>query len=395
MTAFRTKVDDQARLAAIARYDVLGDDVPGELRDICVLAAQLVGVSTAAINIIDERFQHQVVAVGFDPMICQRQDSMCYTTLLGGRDVTVPDARRDARYAGSPWVDGRLGAVRFYSSTILKTPDGQPVGTLCVFDEQERVILVDQEQGLRTLARQVVDVLELRARSRELERTVQELSRSQEELAAFAGQVSHDLKTPLTASLGFTELLQELPSVAEDPVARSYLARCASSGRRMLNMVDDLLGYARVGGRLKMRVVSLDELVPQVLEDLATLTEGADIRWQGGDIFADPAQLRVLLQNLLGNACAYRAPNRPCRISVTVDNQHAGRTRVSVADNGPGIPAGAREEALAPLSRLRSDVPGSGLGLATCVRIAAAHGGTLTLRDTPGGGLTVCVDLPR
>jgi signal transduction histidine kinase len=385
---------DSARLAAIERYDILGEDVPGELHDICVLAAQLVGVTTAAINIIDDRFQHQVAAAGVDPLICERRDSMCYPTLLGGDDVTVADASRDERYAHSPWVDGRLGSVRFYSSTILRTPDGQPVGTLCVFDEQPRAIPAEQCRGLRTLARQVVDVLELRARSRELECTVGELSRSQEELGAFAGQVSHDLKTPLTALLGFTELLQDRPSIAGDAVAQSYLARCMSSGRRMLNLVDDLLAYARVGGKLKKRAVALDQVLPQVLEDLGAAADGAAVEWSGGNVLADPAQLRVLLQNLVGNACKYRSPDRPCRISVTARDLQ-GRTRLEVADNGPGIPVAAREEALAPLSRLRGDVPGTGLGLATCVRIAAAHGGSMRLGDTAGGGLTVTVELPR
>jgi signal transduction histidine kinase len=385
--------DEFARLAAIARYDVVNGDVPIELRDICALAAQLVGVQTAAVNVIDDKHQHQVVSYGFDPCICDRTDSMCYTTLLGGADVTVPDASRDERFAHSPWVDGRLGAVRFYSSMILRSPEGAPIGTLCVFDDQPRTVTRQQLSGLRTLARQVVDVLELRARSRQLERTVAELSRSQRELAAFAGQVSHDLKTPLTASLGFTELLGELPSVTADPVARGYLARCASSGRRMLTLVDDLLAYARVGGKLKKRAVALDEVLPQVLDDLGPVAEDADVEWAGPDVPADPAQLRVLLQNLVGNACKYRSPHRRAHIAVTSERINGG-VRLRVSDNGPGIPAHAREDALAPLTRLTAQVPGSGLGLATCARIATAHGGVLRLDDTPGGGLTATIDFP-
>jgi signal transduction histidine kinase len=385
--------DDLERLAALARYDVVGGDVPVELRDICALAAQLVGVHGAAVNVIDDRHQHQVASFGFDPCICERTDSMCYTTLLGGEDVTVSDATRDKRYAHSPWVDGRLGAVRFYSSMILRCPEGPAVGTLCVFDERPRSITDDQLRGLRTLARQVVDVLELRARSRQLEHTVAELSRSQRELAAFAGQVSHDLKTPLTATLGFTELVRELPSVADDPVAQGYLARCTSSARRMLTLVDDVLSYARVGGKLKKRPISLDDVVPHVLDDLGPLAADADVTWQGEAVVADPAQLRVLLQNLIGNACKYRAPERRPHVAVTT-TRVGGGVQLRVSDNGPGIPAHAREDALAPLTRLTAQVPGSGLGLATCARIAAAHGGALHLADTPGGGLTASVDFP-
>jgi signal transduction histidine kinase len=386
--------DELRRLAAVARYDLIDGDVPGELLDICALAAQLVGVHTTAVNVLDDRHQHQVASYGLDPCICELTESMCYTTLLGGEGVILADASRDPRYARSPWVDGRLGSVRFYCSMILRTPEGEPVGTLCVFDEQPRTLTERQLSGLRTLARQVVDVLELRARSRQLESTVEELSRSHQELAAFAGQVSHDLKTPLTASLGFTELLQELPSVAADPVAQGYLARCRSSGRRMLTLVDDLLAYARVGGKLKQRAIALDDVMPQVLDDLGALAHEADIRWTGECVVADPAQLRVLLQNLVGNACKYRSPNRRPRITVTAA-QREQVVRLQVTDNGPGIPTAAREEALAPLTRLNTQVAGSGLGLATCARIAEAHGSTLQLGDAPGGGLTATIDFPR
>jgi len=122
--------------------------------------------------------------------------------------------------------------------------------------------------------------------------------------------------------------------------------------------------------------------VPQVLEDLGGTAEGAQIQWHGADVVADPAQLRVLLQNLVGNACAYRASDRPCRISVTARSVQ-GRTVLQVVDNGPGIPTAARGAAMAPLSRLRADVPGTGLGLVTCVRIAAAHGGSYASTTLP------------
>ena len=69
-------------------------------------------------------------------------------------------------------------------------------------------------------------------------------------------------------------------------------------------------------------------------------------------------------------------------------------TELVVTDNGSGIPADRRDEVLAPLARVRTDVPGTGLGLATCARIVAAHGGSLHLSDSPGGGTTVTVLFP-
>ncbi len=67
---------------------------------------------------------------------------------------------------------------------------------------------------------------------------------------------------------------------------------------------------------------------------------------------------------------------------------------VEVADDGPGVPTAEREHVLEPLTRLRTDVPGTGLGLATCRRIARAHGGRIVLDEAPGGGTLVRVELP-
>jgi signal transduction histidine kinase len=71
-----------------------------------------------------------------------------------------------------------------------------------------------------------------------------------------------------------------------------------------------------------------------------------------------------------------------------------GGVLLRVSDNGPGIPPESRNAVVRPLVRLRTDVPGAGLGLAVCARIAAAHGGSLHVGETPGGGTTVTVDLP-
>jgi signal transduction histidine kinase len=104
--------------------------------------------------------------------------------------------------------------------------------------------------------------------------------------------------------------------------------------------------------------------------------------------------LRVLLCNLIENSLRYRKPGAQCEVAVTVTPTSWG-SELRVADNGPGIPAEQRSAVLRPLGRLESETAGTGLGLATCERIVAAHGGTLSITGTAGGGTTVCVRLPR
>ena len=387
---------DVDRLSAVTAYAVIGaasdDPVIADLSELCEVAATLFGAPAAVVNMLDDRFQHQVAAYGVDPTPCELDQAMCYTTLAGGHDVCVSNALDDERYAGSPWVDGTLANVRLYCSAILRNPEGHAVGTLCVFDEQVHEIDEAQVRGLHLLGRQVVDVLELRLRSRQLSVSNAELLRSQDRLATFAGQISHDLKAPITAILGFTELLGDLDTVADDPSAVSYVGRCTSAGRRMLAMIDDLLAFARIGGTLDPRPMALDTLLPQVLDDLGAMTADAQISWSGPDVVADAVQLRAVVQNLVGNALKYRGDG-PCVVRVVSDRAGAA-VLLRVIDNGPGIPLESREEVLRPLFRIRKDVPGAGLGLAVCVRVLAAHGGALRLDDTPGGGLTVTAEFP-
>jgi signal transduction histidine kinase len=386
---------EQERLAALAAYDVIGvdgdDPVVADLQGLCEAAATVAGMPNAVVNLIDARFQHQVAAYGVSAAECERDEAMCQTTLARGHDVYLPDARQDEPYASSPWVDGRLGSIRGYCSAILRSPAGHALGTLCVFDEQPRELSEQQRRVLGVLAGQVVDVLELRLRTRQLGRAGAELARSTDRLASLVGTVSHDLKAPITAILGFTELLSDMDEIAADPTAAAYLARCSSAARRMLGMINDLLAYARVGAELTLVANPIEPLVAQIVAELGPPAD-ATVTASGEPVVADRSQLRALLHNLIDNALTYRGAG-PARVRVTsarVDDDVVLR----VVDNGPGIPADSRTEVLRPLVRLRKDVPGAGLGLAVCARIVAAHSGTLRLDDAPDGGTAVIVTLP-
>ncbi len=387
---------EQERLAALAAYDIIGaagdDPVVADLEGLCEAAATVAGVSTAVVNLSDDRLQHQVAAFGVNPQACRRDESMCQTTLAGGRDIYVSDAAADPRFATSPWVDGKLARIRFYCSVILRSPQGHAIGTLCVFDETAREL---GDQGLRTiglLANQVIDVLELRLRTRELQRANVELTRSADRLASFAGQVSHDLKAPITAIIGFTELLSDMDEIADDTTISNYVGRCSSAAKRMLAMIDDLLAFARVGGSLTMVENPIEALVAEVVADLGATAAGATVTASGADIVADTSQLRALLQNLIGNALVYRGDDAP--VVEVFSDQIGDNAILRVVDNGSGIAPESREDVLRPLVRLRKELPGAGLGLAVCVRIAAAHGGTIRIDSAPGGGTAAIVTLP-
>jgi signal transduction histidine kinase len=245
---------DVDRLETLDLYDVLSGPPPPELQALVDLAALVCEAPSAAINLITSTEQHQLAAHGFDRSVCARADSMCAAVLGETAPVVVVDASRDARFAENPFVTGAIGSVRFYASAPLVVPSGITVGRLCVVDEEPRELGPQQEAALLTLAERVVDLLELRLRTRQLETSRRELTeareelrRSDERLAVFADQVSHDLRGPLTAILMNAELLADDPEVAAVEHASRFAAGIVEGARRLDQLIAEVLAAAHRG----------------------------------------------------------------------------------------------------------------------------------------------------
>jgi signal transduction histidine kinase len=357
------------------------------------LAARLCGVPYSVVNIITEDQQLQIAASGVDPGVCTREDSMCAKVFLSGETTVVHDASLDPRFVGNPFVTGEIASVRFYASIPLQADSGFTLGSLCVFSDQPAAPQPEQIGMLEVLAHQVVELLELQHRTLQLSDALAELRRSNTVLGEFAGRVSHDLRIPLTTILGYVELAEDDPDIPAGNPASEYLTLIGGSGRRMLGTLEDVLDYSRVGGTLRPERLSLLAVTAEAAHDLGLdLGDASGIHCEDAGLVADRAQLRTLLQNLLANSLNYSSPERALQVSVSAVAGDNGTT-VTVADNGRGIDAGDRQRATEPLVRLNraGDGPGSGLGLATCRRIAKAHGGELEISETPGGGATISV----
>ena len=388
----------------IARYGVL-DRPPGrELHALVELAALIAGAPRAAINIITGTHQHQIATTGVEPSVCTREDSMCAAVLDEEHAVVVADASRDGRFEANPFVTGEIGAVRFYASAPLVTREGVALGRLCVFDDEPRELDAEHGHALEVVAERVVDVLELRLRSEELEqslaeltRTRDELRRSNEQLAKFAGQVSHDLRTPLTAMLLNTELVAMEPVVASDPHLAQVVATAMSAGQRMSHLIDDVLAFAHVGGELSADLVDLDLLAQEVLDDLAPMIEesGGLVELVGrlGSVVGDRQQLYSVLLNLLGNALKFTRPGEPPQVCLRAARD-AGRLSVEVSDRGVGVPPDRLDGVFDLFARADRSVPGSGIGLATVRAAVEAHGGEVGARVRDDEGTTFWFTLP-
>lgn len=384
--------------ATLASYDVIGQVQDSDLTAIAQLAAQICGVAKATVNLLDSLEQHQVATVGFEGSSEPRSQSMCGTTVQLAEPVHLADASKDERFADSPWVNGELGDVRFYAGTQLRTSQGLTVGTLCVFDEEVRELDPRQAEALEALAKQVMQVLELRARTARLTSSIDELARSNADLSAFAGRVAHDLRNPIAATSGFLALAQGAFADQLAGRARECVAHATAAVERMAAQVDDLLAYAEVGAQVRCVEVDLARVAADVVADLQVAIDTRDGRVDVQPlpvVTSDPTLVRIVLLNLVANAVKYARPGVPPQVQVS--GTGAGEQwSVRVSDNGRGIPAADRARVLEPFTRLRNtaDVSGSGIGLATCARAATALGGRIEIGDAPGGGTCISLTVP-
>ena len=162
----------------------------------------------------------------------------------------------------------------------------------------------------------------------------------------------------------------------------------------MSDLIDDVLDFASLGGTLNVTEVDLGFVLGEVLEDLVVRPGGVAVEVGTlPTVLGDRAQLRSVLQNLIGNAVRHRDPDRAPRVQV--DARHVQRAwRIEVTDNGRGVPAADRTRVFDPLARVDAAVSGLGIGLATCRRIIGAHGGRIGIDPTVVEGARFWFELP-
>jgi two-component system sensor histidine kinase KdpD len=214
--------------------------------------------------------------------------------------------------------------------------------------------------------------------------------------------VSHDLRTPLAAAKAAVSSLRsnDIDFSAEDTA--ELLATIEESVDQLTALVGNLLDSSRLAAgvlRPELRRVYLEETVQRALLGISKGVTG--YRRQGVDrvkvevsdavVLADSGLLERVLANLIDNALRY-APDSPVRVTA---GQVGERVLIAVVDEGPGIPRGAEAEVFAPFQRLgdHDTSIGVGLGMSVARGFVEAMGGTISVTDTPGGGLTVEIDL--
>jgi light-regulated signal transduction histidine kinase (bacteriophytochrome) len=237
-----------------------------------------------------------------------------------------------------------------------------------------------------------LDITDRKRAEEVLLRQAAELTQMNAELQQFAYVASHDLREPLRTVKSFSQLFVRRYRDHLEPEADQYLSYIADGVSRMEELIQDLLTYSKVahGDESRRENVDLTAVLERAARSLHAVIDETGAKISSSElpvVSGNRTQLTQLLENLIANAIKYRGEAQP-RIHVSAaaaDHQW----RISVADNGIGIPPQYHETVFGLFKRLHSrDVPGTGIGLALCRKIAEQHGGTVTVESDVGKGST-------
>ncbi len=278
--------------------------------------------------------------------------------------------------------DGKRFVI-FWSHTLMRDPEGRITG----------VASIGQDVTQRKRAEAEIERLNRTLEQRVAERTA-ELDRANRELESFAYSVSHDLRGPARTMVGFSTILLEKSRDRLDPESIDYVNRIDAGARRMGRLIDDLLRLSRISrSEMHRREFDLSRLVHAVAGSLVDAHPERQVELSidpGMRAEGDPGLIRILLENVLGNAWKFTSCVERTRIQAGCE-QRDGTAVYFVRDNGAGFDMRFADKLFSPFQRLHreDEFEGTGIGLSIVARIVAMHGGVVWAEGTPGRGATV------
>ncbi len=269
------------------------------------------------------------------------------------------------------------------------------------------IVEVGSQKGFRSI---LTDVTRLKNAERALEKAkdelelkviirTEELQKSNAELQQFAYVASHDLQEPLRMVISYLTLLEKRCQGNLDPEAREFIQYAVEGGKRMKDLIDDLLLYSRIDSQQrKFTWVDMNKVTERTLEGLAVLINDCQAKVSVDHlptIEGDESQLLRVMQNLVSNAVKFHGPEPPkAHISAT---EHGDVWTFAIQDNGIGLRMEYSERIFQMFQRLhtRDRFPGSGVGLAIVKKIVERHGGRVWVESAEGKGATFYFTIPK
>lgn len=327
MIAAPIPANEQKRLQELYSLELLDTSYEEEFDEIVRIASKICNAPMSVVTLLDSQRQWFKAKVGMEQDETGRDVSFCGHAIMGEGVMEVPNALTDERFHNNPLVTGSP-SIRFYAGMPLVTQRGYKIGTLCVIDTVPRNLDEDQMESLQTLAKQVMRIIELRVKLRELN----ELTNIKNKIISIIG---HDVRNPLASVKNILDMNAMGFFKGEDQ--EKFLKMAAEQVDNTISMVGNLAEWGRLNFTAvgtEIRPLPLRAITEDCIKGLALNIQEKDnlVKNETSEtIFTkiDENSLRFILRNLITNANKFTDSG-----VITIRNN---RQKVSVCDTGIGM----------------------------------------------------------
>ncbi len=386
MIPAQVPADEQQRLRELYNLELLDTPYEQEFDDIVRIASKICGTPISTITLIDSNRQWFKAKIGTDDNGDARSITFCGHAIMDEKLMVVPDALKDERFFDNPLVKGDPPNIRYYAGMPLITQSGYKIGSLCVIDRVPRTLDEDQLQTLEILARQVMKLIELRVKNKEL----RQLSEVKNRIISIIG---HDVRNPLSGIKGTLDLREMgLISVEEED---GLFGRLSGQIDHTMSMLTNLAEWGKLDvlpQNGKVRPLPLKNMVDVCLNELGLnfVAKGNTANNLTAALLytsMDENSLHFILRNLITNATKFTEHG-----VITITNT---ANTITVSDTGRGMDT---EQVTALLNGTdigstsgTKNEPGTGLGLALVKDFLRKVNGRLSIESVVGKGSRISI----
>ena len=391
MVAPKPYASESERLKELDSFSILRTIPESDYNDLASLAAQICDTPVSMVSLIEDNCQWFKATHGTDLKETPRSISFCGHAINDSSEIfIIENATKDERFYDNPLVTGPP-FIQFYAGVKLVSDAGYPLGTICVFNTKPSKLSEDQIKGLKILAKQTMNNLNLRKSKMDLEKALLEVNEKNQELESFASVAAHDIKSPLASIQVMMTLISEQYGSVLDEAGLEMLHLIENSAGQLQKLIDGLLSYTRNDNifQEKQTTRSVEDLGEDILELFCSEKNlSFDVKSHLKNITINQTALKQVLINLIANAIKYNDKEN-IFIELGIDSD-ASYYNFYVKDNGPGIPEEYRKKIFRIFEVIdqedRYGERGNGIGLATVKKIIQKCGGTLNVESEMGKG---------
>lgn len=368
-------------------YGVLDTPAEASFDDITRIASIVCGTPMALISLVADKRQWFKSEIGLGVRETPIVSSICAHAILQPDVFEVRDTTKDMRFERNPLVTG-MPHLRFYAGASLSSPDGLPLGTVCVLDTKPRELTEAQRDVLRSLARIAMEELESR-------RLLAEAARIEHQRSLMMRAAGHDLKQPLQV---ITMVIDSVQRQVSDEKLRERLDLALQAGHRLAGDLDRMAQASSIADAdflNRTRSIAVRDVLASAVDVWRPTAEQKGLRLRlvacSARVTSEPALLGTIVGNLIGNAIKYTQKGGVvvgCRLRGDV-------VSIEIADTGIGIPEESIADIFESFRQLDPSAEGFGLGLSIVRSGAALLGHRIHIESRLGKGSRFTIEVPR